>query len=258
MSKKEKETQEVAAAKMRIRLLTPGGMVVSDRLVSQPIEFSKGPQEKHDGPFLIEFNLFGKEDAELAQEYLGKLALGLPLSSPKERKIAKKKIAMLDKEPIKELYHTAISKNTTQAELMNYLREQGFVFLTPQFIQDFKIPINIVEKHEEYKFMVRAVKVAKNPQADKYDHQLAFGFKLGGDSLNVQVYMYGEFFTKLKLEMGKPDKRTLQKPEFLVFPKYMTEEERVKFSIEHRKLKNDPELKPSKLYLRWQPHTKTK
>lgn len=247
--------------KIRIRLLSPKLRLVSDRLVSQPTEFKKGPSQKWPNPLQIEFTLLDQEDVKGAQEYLGQLALDLPLVTKEksEGKKYKKKIQLLDAEPIKELFHTAQAKCQTQEEWIEYLRKLDFIFLTTQFISDFKIPIQIAEKHENYQFMVRQVKLAKNPLADKYDHQLAVGFKMTGDKVDkIIIYMYGKFLKKLEVKWGKEKQRTLQKPEWLVFPTYMIEEERIKFSIEHRKLKNDPELKPSKLYLRWKDFVKIK
>jgi hypothetical protein len=246
--------------KMRIRLLSPNLGVMSDRLVTQAIELTKGPSEKHDGPFQIEFNLLSQADVQLCKDYMDKLTGQLPLETKELKKVGRKKKEILDPEPIKELLHTAEAKCETQDALIEYLRGLDFVFLTTQSITDFKVPITIKPKHSLYQYMVRRIKEAKNPLNDRYDHQLAIGFRMTGTKKDiVRVYMYGKYFKALKLKWGSEKARTLQKPETLVFPRYMVEEERVKYSVEYRKKQRDPEnFKPSKLYSRWEPHVKLK
>jgi hypothetical protein len=254
---KEKETPpSTFTPKMRIRLIGDQGQILSDRLISQLTELKNGPSETHKGPYQIEFTLFDKTDIDAAKAYMDKLSGDLPIEKPaKAEKAAKKKLQLLDPEPIKELYHTALNKNDKQDNLIQYLRNLGFVFLTPQFIRDFKIPIEIKPEHEERAFMVRCLKQAKNPQADKYDPQLAFAFKLVGERIDyLSIYLYGKPYKKAKMPWNKGKDLNYKKPEMLSFPIYMTEEERIKFSIEHRKIKNDPNHVPSKLYNRWKDH----
>lgn len=263
-SKKSEPKQEVESSplKMRIRLLSEGGVVHSDRLVSQSTELAKGPSEAWKKGYQIEFCLMDKEDTELAIKYLQQLSGDLPINTVKEKKIAKKATSkLLDKEPIKELVHTALAKSKDQQELMEYLRGVGFVFLTHQFIQDFKIPIQISKSKVQYQYMVRALKIGKNPKSDKYDPQLAFGFRLGvSKNKKVKIFMYGKFYKKALLPWSlSPDKAVnFKKPEMLKYPAYMLEEERIRFSIEHRQLHQKPDKKPSKFYLRWKDFVKIK
>ncbi len=247
--------------KMRIRLLKPNGAVISDRLIMQNAEFLKGPSVKHPDPLQIEFTLADKGDAVAAQEYLGKLMLDLPINPVKEKKAYKKAVGLLDEEPIKELYHEIVAKSKTQDEMINLLRERGFVFRNTDYFKLFGIPVEVEEKHQGLQFMVRAIKIAKNPKADKYDPQLVFGFKLGKEKgKNVQVYLYKKHYMTLKDLPWNEAAKTINfsKKEMLQFPVYMKEDERLRFSVEHRKLKMDKDATPSKFYNRWKDDIKTR
>lgn len=259
MSKEE----NVFAPKMRIQLLGNDGSLLSDRLISQSSELNNGPNADHKGPFRIEFTFMGKEDVESFQTYLGKLSGILPIGEKAKRAYKKKSLSshLLDKEPIKELLEDTLAKCKTQDDMMSYLRELGFVFLSSQHILDFKIPIDIKPNHLKYQFMVRCLKEAKNPQADKFDPQLAFGFRLISKKKypKVVIYLYGSF-RKLKTIPWKETKGEInfKRPKLLVFPKWMNEGERLRFSTEHRKYQLKPELKKSKFYERWEKDVKTK
>lgn len=246
--------------KMRIALLNNNLAFESDRLVTQSIEFNKGPKDKHSGPIRVEFTLVDKADAESAQKYLGQLMLDLPINEVKEKKASKKKISLLDEDSVKEFYHEIKAKfmDKTQDNLIGFLREKGFVFRTADFLKLFGVPIKIKKSHGRHQFMIRAIKVAKNPKADKYDPQLVFAFKLGKVREGVvKVYLYKKFYEVLSLDWSDKGKTiNYTKKELLVFPAYLNEADRLKFSTEHRKLKMSPELKPSKFYLRWKDDVK--
>jgi hypothetical protein len=161
---------------------------------------------------------------------------------------------LLDAEPIKELYHTLSAKNLDQESLIKSLRDLGFILLSVQHIEDFKIPINIKPKHREYDYYVRCIKEAKDPKNDKFDPQLAFGVKLFDEKVDkVIVYMYGDYYKRMDLPWANKKDINLKPQRFLVFPDYMTEEERIKYSTESRKLAKNPDQEPSKFFTRWQP-----
>lgn len=261
--KKEKDTKRAAeplAPKMRIMLLDENLVTQSDRLIDQSFELKNGPKEKHEGPVRVELTLTSKGETEEAIAWLSRLSGKLPLIEKTVGKRGRKPglPKLLDKEPIKELMHEALAKGTDQTKLVAFLREKGFVFLTAQRIKDFKIPIEFKSPlHEKYQFLVRQTKKAKDIKNDKFDPQLAFGIRLiGGPSDKVLIYLYGKHLKTVDIKAPKKIDANIKPQRFLVFPHYMTEDERIRFSQENAKLKSMPDLAKSKFYLRWEPHVK--
>ena len=99
--------------------------------------------------------------------------------------------------------------------------------------------------------MVRCVKRAKDPKADKFDPLILFGFSiLEGPSKKVVPYLYRERQKPLRIALGK-SAITPNQVEFTKMPPYMQEAERIKFSAEQRALFLNPEKVPSKFFIRW-------
>lgn len=241
--------------KMRVKLLDKQGIVLQDRLVDQGIEFMSGPQVKHKGPLTLEFTLKDQGDVVKLKEYIERLTGDLPIMPRKvyAKKGAAPDLELYDAEPLKELVLEIEQKCKDQQQVINYLRERNFTILTPDFLSDYKLPIQLEDKDKKYQYLVRQLKEAKDPKADKYDPQLAVGVKLIGDKIEkVKIYLYGKFHKALSLPWPKETKINFKKIIFTVFPHYMVYEERTKWGLEQRKLLQNPKAKPSKFFLRWE------
>lgn len=240
--------------KMRIQLVKDG-MISSDRLVDQKIEFYNGPKEKHDGPMRIEFVFEDSSDAEGAityiQKLLGKLPIEQKVIGTRGRKPGEEKTFNDTSREV--LLKEAIKNSQDQDKFITFLRERDFVFITGEHLKKL-IPegYNIKSRHlEQYEWLVRRIKEAKDPRADKFDIALLLGIKILSDrSEKILLYMNGELGKNIKLEV--PEKAfNFKQTNLIKFPHYMTHEEREKWGIEHRQLMANPAKKPSKFYVRW-------
>ena len=240
---------------MRIQLIKDG-LVTSDRLVDQKIEFYNGPKETHEGPIRIEFVFENTADTESAIEYLKKLTGKLPI----EEKVVGKRGRPSEEKPeftslSREILLTeAIQNSKNQDSFITYLRDREFVFITGEHLVKL-IPdtYKIKERHiQDYEWLIRRTKTAKDPRADKYDVSFIIGIKILSEkrSEKVLIYMNGEFLQTKKLDI--PEKAfNFKQTNLIKFPHYMTPEEREKWGIEHRQLMANPEKKASKFYERW-------
>jgi len=246
---------EKSEVKMRVKLLNPDFTIKKDRLISQDSEFNLGAPEKHKGPITLEVTLRDKADVAQITKYLGQLLGDLPIT---ERKVygKKEKVEVLDKEPIKDMLDEMTKTCKTQDDVVKYLRDRNFKFVTAQFLEDRQMGIQLVEEHKnDYQFMIRLLKETQNPLTDKYDPQLVVGIKFAGKEKGkyVRVYLYNKFESSLKLPWAAKSDINFKKIAFMKFPHYMVQEERDKYSLEMRKMKLNPELKPTKFMLRWKP-----
>jgi len=100
--------------------------------------------------------------------------------------------------------------------------------------------------------MVRRIKTGKDPKTDKYDPQIIFGFQIiNGREEKFVCYLYRERMKRMKAVLPKKNALSFNNTEMTKFPKYMTEEERLKFSTEMRQLSYNKEKLPSKFFNRW-------
>ena len=141
-------------------------------------------------------------------------------------------------------------------------RELGFVFLLTEdflhYFEDFPFdkkdigkPTDNNQYLDSMSWMVRCIKRAKDPQSDKFDPMILFGFNiLREKSKKIVPYLYKERKNPLRASLGKA-KLSFSAVEFTKFPKYQLEEERLKWSAEMRSLLANPEKKPSKFFTRW-------
>jgi hypothetical protein len=155
-----------------------------------------------------------------------------------------------------------IEEGKSQQDIIKYLRGLGFVFiLTEDFLFHFpgfefnKKDVGEATDNKQYpnsfSWMARCIKRAKDPKADKFDPMVIFGFSiLGGPSKKIIPYLYKERKKPLRAQVGK-NVISFSQAEFTKLPKYMREDERIKFSTEQRQLLLNPEKKPSKFFLRW-------
>lgn len=251
--------------KLRITTLEGSGAVLSDRLVDAYTELNSGPKVQHKGPIRVEVTLTCKQDIENFKTYLDRLSGNLPLKEVTGRgrpSSASGAIAESPREDILMEVENMVKEGKNQDDIIKYLRGLGFVFILTEdllyYFPDFPFDKKDVgepnENHqypESYSWLIRCVKRAKDPKTDKFDPMILFGFSIiGGPSRKVIPYLYKERKPILRIEKGKKV-LSFSKAEFTKMPRYMLEEERLKFSTEMRQLQLNPEKQPSKFFLRW-------
>lgn len=253
--------------KLRVTHLDNNGAVLGDRLVDAYTEYNAGPKAVHNGPIRFEVTLTSQQDVESFKKYLDMLQGKLPLREttgrgrPSTGGAAAKEIDSPREDILQQvLKMNAEGKN--QTAIIKYLRELGFVFLLTEdllyYFPDFQFnPRDVGEPNNNHQYpkslswMVRCVKRAKDPKADKFDPLIMFGFSiLEGPSKKVVPYLYRERQKPIKIALGK-SAITPNQVEFTKMPPYMQEEERLKFSAEQRALFLNPEKQPSKFFNRW-------
>lgn len=258
---------KVFKPKLRITTLEENGSVIQDRLVDATSEYYTGPKIQHNGPLRIEVTLTNKTDVETFKEYLDKLVGNLPIKQPtagRGRPIASSTPQLESpREDILQKVQEMANNGNTQKEIIKYLRDLGFVFiLTEDFLHYFEdFPFDkkdIGESTENHQYldsmswMVRCIKRAKDPQADKFDPMIIFGFNiLRPKSKKLVPYLYKERKKPLRASTNGTS-LSFNNVEFTKFPKYMLEAERLKFSTEQRQLLQNPKKKPSKFFMRWE------
>lgn len=244
--------------KMRIALLDPEHRVISDKLVMQDPEMYSGPKLQHSGPITLEVSIWDAKDVENVKAYLDKLTGTLPLDTPKKR--VPKSVITGEEEDLQGTVLTLIKNSTTQEELIKGLRDQGFTFLSSQFIDYLSekdgTPWKWAEEaHSKYQFLILQLKEAKNPLADKYDFRTAIGIDLSGKSPGILLYtMAGQEVKKIKKDWASPEAvARLRKKAMSIFPVFMSEEEREKFRLILRKHKLEMPLSAleEKFFNRW-------
>lgn len=258
--------QEVFKPKLRITTLSENGMPLSDRLVDSYTEMSTGPKVSHKGPLRVEVTLTNQQEVNNFKEYLDRLVGNLPVkiaSAGRGRpSSADTKVLESPREDILMEVEKMAKDGKNQQEIIKYLRGLGFVFiLTEDFLfhfpefefekKDIGDPTDNKQYPNSFSWLVRCIKRAKDPKTDKFDPMIMFGFSiLGGPSKKVIPYLYRERKKPLKIQTGKKT-LSFSQAEFTKLPKYMLEEERIKFSTEQRQLLLNPEKKPSKFFMRW-------
>lgn len=245
---------------IRIQTFSKEGFLESDRMVKQFPEFYAGPKGVHNGPLRIEFTMVDQDDINGAIEYLKRICGDLPLKVKGDKTTTTRKASGIDtddqfQDDKKIIVEELLSRNkNNQDNVIKELREMGFVFVTGDFLK-FVIPgtYKIKDIHrDQYQWLVRRIKEAKDPKNDKYDPQILIGLKiLNKRSDRVLTYLYGELNSKESIPVPKKNPMKASKTNLLKFPTYMKEDERLKFGQEHRLLFNNPERKPSKFYMRW-------
>lgn len=243
--------------KIRIQLKNELGAIVADRLVSFKSETYTGPKDKHQGPLKIEVDLHDKESIALFKTYLDKLVGDLPIG---EKKSAIKKIENIPEHPIDEMIEK-IEKLKDQDKVTLYLKERDYRFITFQVLEELmkerKVEIDFDPgiKNEEFQYLVRMIKEAKNPINDKYDFSLLIGIKIiGKPRTKILVYKNGKYLSTLPIPPAEiPEINMKEKKKLTVFPQYMTIDERKKWRYYHKKFTENKELNPGELkfYQRW-------
>jgi len=266
IAKKLQETENIYKPKLRVQYLNEDGTIQSDRLVDQAIEFTNGPKQGHTGPLRIEASLMCQQDVESLKGYLDRVSSGLTSKQVNPRGRTPNAITEFNSPREEILNHIEnIVKNDgrDQDEIITQLRGLGFVFmLTEDFLTyfpDFPFrdrDIGEASTTGQYpaslQWMVRCIKRAKDPKTDKYDPQIIFGFQIVGEREEKFVpYLYKERKKPIKAKIPTKYALSFNNTELTKFPKYMIEEERLKFSTEMRQLIASPERKPTKFFIRW-------
>lgn len=258
--------QEIYKPKLRITTLSENGTPLSDRLVDAYTEMNSGPKVQHKGPIRVEVTLTNKQDVDNFKEYLDRLIGVLPAKAPTagRGRPAGTTVKNLEspREDILADVEKMVEEGKSQQEIIKYLRELGFIFiLTEDFLYHFpgfefdKKDVGEATDNKQYpnsfSWMARCIKRAKDPKVDKFDPMVIFGFSiLNGPSKKIIPYLYKERKKPLRAQTGK-NVLSFSQAEFTKLPKYMLEEERIKFSTEQRQLLLNPEKKPSKFFMRW-------
>ena len=259
--------QEVYKPKLRITTLSENGTPLSDRLVDAYTEMNSGPKVQHKGPIRVEVTLTNQQDVDNFKSYLERLVGILPIKNPSAGRgrpagSSNNKELESPREDILADVEKMVEEGKSQQEIIKYLRELGFVFiLTEDFLYHFpgfefdKKDVGEATDNKQYpnsfSWMARCIKRAKDPKADKFDPMVIFGFSiLGGPSKKIVPYLYKERKKPLRAQVGK-NVISFSQAEFTKLPKYMREDERIKFSTEQRQLLLNPEKKPSKFFMRW-------
>lgn len=259
--------QEVYKPKLRITTLSENGTPLSDRLVDAYTEMNSGPKVQHKGPIRVEVTLTNQQDVDNFKSYLERLVGILPIKNPSAGRgrpagSSNNKELESPREDILADVEKMVEEGKTQQEIIKYLRKLGFVFtLTEDFLfhfpgfefdaKDVGEPTENKQYPNSFSWMARCIKRAKDPKADKFDPMVIFGFSiLNGPSKKIIPYLYKERRKPMRTKVGKST-ISFSQAEFTKLPKYMLEEERIKFSTEQRQLLLNPEKKPSKFFMRW-------
>jgi len=239
--------------KMRLTLLDKEGRLISDKLLTQDAEIYKGPVKEHNGPMKIEFTFLDKNDVGKVKKYLDMLTGELPLPVKSTGKSSNDSKVELD-ENKREALIKAFCDEGDQDKAIAYLRNLGFIFMYERDMETFKIEFKPKNAHSgKYQWMIRKTKESKiSPTSDKFDPTIIMGIKIDGErNEKVVIYLYNEFLKKVKLPLPGEPKESWDTSELLKFPKFMSYDERIKFSGEHRGLTTGSRKAPSKFYLRW-------
>lgn len=258
--------KEIFKPKLRITLLSENGCPVSDRLVDAYTELNTGPKVQHKGPIRVEVTLENKQDIENFKRYLDGLSGTLPIKENVGRGRPTSSVVKELESPREDILadvEKMVSEGKSQGEIVTYLRAIGFVFILteefkfhfPEFEfnkKDVGEPNDNGQYLNSYSWMVRQIKRAKDPKADKFDPQIIFGFSIiNGPNKKVVPYLYKERRKPLKVAKTSSNTLSFSKVGFTKYPAFMIESERLKFSTEIRQLLNNPEKKPSKFFIRW-------
>lgn len=247
-------------AKIRIQTIDPKtNLPTKDRLTEFAGEMYLGPTEKHEGPIRVEVLLEDKEQVTQFIEYLRKLALDLPVSERAKRSYTPKTVE-LTQDTAAAITDQAISKKT-QDDMVKHLRELNFVFVSYEHYKSicdkngWELTLK-KESHEEWQYMVRMLRLAKDPKNDKIDPTLSFAIKLVGTRFNFfHIYISGKYSKTVKKDWENLKEVNFKiKEKFYKFPEGMLYDERAKWRAEDRKIAGDPKLEKTPFYTRWEPY----
>lgn len=245
--------------KIRITLFSKNNLAnpESDRLVTFSTEMNAGPKGEHNGPIRLEAMMENQDEVEQMINYLKQLSGKLPIQE-KPSRVARTKSSETDS--MQKIIDTALDKRTID-EMVKYLRDMNFAFVTVDHLaeickkNDWEFKLKN-EKHEKLQFMVRVLKLAKDPKNDKIDPTVFFGIKLIGKRFNkVHVYVSGQYSSSVNVAWESLKEMNFKvKEKFYKFPEPMSYEERSNWRKEDRKvITSNGEYEGSKFYQKWKP-----
>lgn len=244
--------------KMRLQLYDPEFNMVLDKLVAQDTEMYHGPSEPHDGPLKVEFCLFERADIDACITYLQKLVKVIPI----ETKIRKTRKTSAHGEDLRNSFIETIKGVETQEALINLLRDEGFIFLSAEQVEDYEL-FEVPDEYREFQWMLKLIKEAKDPKNNKYDLTIKVGIKILGEKVDKIILYHFSEGEEVETPWRNPKKPTnYRKLGMAKFPTFMITEERMKFSKElaaYRREKALPEPKVftpddfSRGFKRWTP-----
>lgn len=245
--------------KIRITEYELGGVIKTDRLVESSLEFRNGPKAEHLGPVRLDFYADNADDVQAYVEYLQQLVGIMPLPEKTKKPKLEKTLAP---DKMEEVINVGLGKSKTQEDFIDYLRGLNFVFIDTDYLIDLaeknEFPLELEKKYHKYQWMVRQIKVAKNPMNDKYDFTLMFGTIIVGEKKPKVLIFKGGHFDR-RIELHWKDEAGINfkvKEKFYKFPKFMSYEERSKWRDEDRKKQTNPEYEPTKFFLKCEPFVK--
>ena len=131
-----------------------------------------------------------------------------------------------------ELLEVALKKGKNQHLLTHVLRENRFVFISDQVIEDLKLPLKIEDDHHRHDYMV-----IQYPSSGEYDCTLAFGVKIMGKlTEEVHIYLNGHFWQTLIIPTGRKEMNFRKPKKRMIFPKELNYDQRALLRKEHLSL----------------------
>ena len=212
--------------KMRISLLNGDLTTKTDRLIDQYTELLNGPTEQHHGPYKIEVVLWDHDSIDKTIGYINKLRGTLPIE---ESKLKTPK----QNQKVNEhrLVYEALKSKQYMEEVIDYLNEINFRFISPQLIEDYNLRLysdTPADKLKGYQTMAKVLRYAKDPANDRFDFDMQVYIRFIGKEPSKIAYIY--LLGKHKATLVKPwrDSKVNMKEKKIpmVFPKYMSIEER--------------------------------
>jgi hypothetical protein len=241
--------------KLRIQLLDEALVTKSDRLVDQYSELLNGPSEKHKGPIKIEATLIDRDTTERFKQYLDKLVGDLPV-------IVKNKTSKEAVNPFKEIY-LDIKKRENIEDIIEYLESINFRWVNFQFLEELasigKFDTNLGNVLKNYQWLVRMTRQAKDPANDKFDFTMMVGINFFSHKDKVFVVFKNKIKAKwVKVWKKEKNLNMKKKKTAMVFPQYMSIEERKQWRYMHRKVILGKDLGPreSQFYNRYKAEIK--
>lgn len=147
-----------------------------------------------------------------------------------------------------------IENSTYQEKVIEYLRTFGFKFIPYRNLLEITSGQNLqdIDRNPGMTFMVRHVKW------DIWDTRLILGIKLNGKKREKITVYYKEEHWKTLTKLWKDEadinfRKTINK---VIFPDFMTYDERRRWRTLNQKLKKNPEFKPGDWYYKCEPSIK--
>lgn len=168
----------------------------------------------------------------------------------------KKSTSSKGNSPYKEVYEGIKRKEYIEA-IIEDLEGINFRWVSEQYLEELPHDKKPTGLPKGYQWLVRIYNQAADPQNDKIDFKLMFGIKfMGTKDEKVYVFYKGKRKAVLNRRWKKLSNINLKKKKIaLIFPSYMSIEDRKKWRYLRRKVENGKELGPNdnKFYLRYLP-----